>query len=153
MKKVINGRLYNTDTATEIGYDSKYAISDFNHWEETLYKKKTGEYFLLGEGGPMSKYSRTVGMNEWSGGSKIIPLTDEEARQWAEDHMEADDYEMHFDYLQTDAERCYDLLLDLVGTEVMGRLNKSADNRGMNVMLLIDEILKNAVNYLDDEED
>ena len=45
MKKIINGRKYDTETAKEIGYWSNgYPCSDFNHCEETLYLKKTGEY-------------------------------------------------------------------------------------------------------------
>ena len=46
MKKVINGLLYNTETAKEIGYHSENFPGDFKYVCETLYKKKTGEYFL-----------------------------------------------------------------------------------------------------------
>ena len=43
MKKVINRRMYNTDTAEEIdNYESHYLSSDFHYYEETLYRKKTG---------------------------------------------------------------------------------------------------------------
>ena len=56
MKKIINGRKYDTETAKEIGYWSNgYPCSDFNHCEETLYLKKTGEYFLYGEGGALTE--------------------------------------------------------------------------------------------------
>ncbi|MBQ6343937.1 MAG: hypothetical protein IJI41_12490 [Anaerolineaceae bacterium] len=54
--------------------------------------KKNGEFFLYGEGGPLSKYQKQVGMNEWSGGEVIIPMTIEDARDWAEEHLDADDY-------------------------------------------------------------
>ena len=92
MKKIINNRLYDTDTAKELGSDSYLYPRDFAHWEETLYIKRTGEYFLHGVGGPSSKYAVTIGQNSWSGGEKIIPLTMDAARQWAEDHLSADDY-------------------------------------------------------------
>jgi hypothetical protein len=40
----------------------------------------------------MSKYAKTISSNEWSGGEKIIPCTYDEARKWAEDHLDGDDY-------------------------------------------------------------
>ena len=48
MKKVIRGRVYDTETAQEIGSTCGGGENrtDFHYWEETLYKKKTGEYFL-----------------------------------------------------------------------------------------------------------
>ena len=93
MKKIINGKLYNTETAVTLGsYTSEGAARDFGYFEETLYRKKTGEMFLYGEGGPMSHYSVSCGQNSWSGGEKIIPLTDGEARKWAEQHLSADEY-------------------------------------------------------------
>lgn len=97
MKKIIRGRLYDTDTAKMIGYDSYSNSRDFAHWSETLYRKKTGEFFLDGEGGPNSKYAVCTGQNEWSGGEKIIPLTYDEAREWAEEHLDADTYMQYFE--------------------------------------------------------
>lgn len=97
MKKVIRGRLYDTDTAKEIGYDSYSNSRDFAHWSETLYRKRTGEFFLDGEGGPASKYSVCTGQNEWSGGEKIIPMTYDEAREWTEKHLDADTYMQYFE--------------------------------------------------------
>ena len=47
MKKIINGKKYDTETATSVGeYSSNYACSDYKYYDETLYKKKTGEFFL-----------------------------------------------------------------------------------------------------------
>ena len=47
-KKIINNRMYNTETAKQLGYWSNgYTPSDFYFAEETLYQKKTGEYFWL----------------------------------------------------------------------------------------------------------
>ena len=65
---------------------------DFNHMEEVLYRKRTGEFFLYGEGGPMTKYAQSTGQNSWSGGDMIIPLTAAKAREWAEEHLDADEY-------------------------------------------------------------
>lgn len=94
MKKIIKGRLYDTDTAKEIAADGNgLSPRDFRSYSETLYLKRTGEYFLCGEGGPMTKYARRYcDGNGLIGGSGIIPLTAEEAREWGEKHMSADDY-------------------------------------------------------------
>ena len=97
MKKIINGRMYNTDTAFSIGEWSNMSdIRDFNYCSETLYRKRGGEYFLHGEGNAASKYARSSGQNVWSGGEQIIPLSYDNARQWAEEHLDADDYESEF---------------------------------------------------------
>lgn len=97
MKKIINGKRYDTKTATEISsWENTPYSSDFNHYSERLFQKRTGEYFLYGRGGPSSKYSESAGQNQWSGGEQIAALSPEEAREWAEAHMDADDYAEHF---------------------------------------------------------
>lgn len=97
MKRIINGKKYDTATAKEIGSASNGGgWRDFSHWEETLYRKKTGEFFLFGEGGPMTCYSVSCGQNSWSGGSAIRPLTEAEAKEWAERYLDVDDYEEIF---------------------------------------------------------
>ncbi len=96
MKKIINGKKYDTNTARFIGYAGYSYPGDLSFWLERLYRKKTGEFFLHGVGGAMSKYAHRAGLNEWSGGEEIIPLSPEEARKWAEEHLNADEYELAF---------------------------------------------------------
>lgn len=96
MKKIINGKKYDTDTAKNLGSAGYNHLGDFSFWREELYQKKTGEFFLYGKGGAMSKYARRTGLNEWSGGEEIIPLSPEEARKWAEKNIEAEEYERIF---------------------------------------------------------
>lgn len=105
MKKVIGGKRYDTNTAKEVGYTSFGSRRDFQYWEETLYRKNTGEYFLHGVGGPASRYAETVGMNQWSGGAKIIPLTLEAAQGWAEEHLDGDEYEKIFGAVEETGEK------------------------------------------------
>lgn len=93
MNKIINGKRYDTETAKALAFDSYSNPSDFNYWSETLYQKRTGEFFLHGEGGAMSKYAESAGQNEWSGGEEIIPLSVDSAQEWAEEHLSADEYE------------------------------------------------------------
>ena len=97
MKKVIDGVLYNTETATEIASDSYSNPSDFNHWEEVLYRTKKGSWFLLGSGGPSSRYSVSIDTNSWSGSNdNIAPLEPREAMQWLERAEEHDLILEHF---------------------------------------------------------
>ena len=56
-KKIINGRMYNTDTTEVLGsWDNGYPRGDFSFEEQTLHKKKTGEYFVYASGGAQSNF-------------------------------------------------------------------------------------------------
>jgi hypothetical protein len=96
MKKIANGVRYNTETATAIAdCDNRYPLNDFNYCREILYKTKNGNWFLFGEGGPMSTYAESVG-NSSTGGSDIRPLSDGEAQNWLEEHDCVYELEEHF---------------------------------------------------------
>lgn len=94
MKKVINGKMYNTETATCIGCKCTNALSqrDFRYREEKLYQKRTKEFFLYGEGGALTEYAEYVTGCGYTYGEKIIPLSEEEAKEWVEKNMDADEY-------------------------------------------------------------
>lgn len=92
MKKIINGKLYDTDTATYIDSYEYGNPGDFRRISETLYRKKTGELFLHGEGGPLSKYAESCGNNSWCGGETIIPECDFDVKRWVADHCDVDTY-------------------------------------------------------------
>lgn len=96
MKKIINGKKYDTSTAKEIGIASaNCSYSDFSYWSEVLYQKKTGEFFIHGEGGANSKYScYEGGMYCW--GESIVPISINDAKKWAEKYMTAEEYEELF---------------------------------------------------------
>lgn len=90
MEKIINNRRYNTATATSLGIDG--GGDGFREWREELFRKRNGEFFLYGQGGPMTKYAHQAGGNCWCEGEKITPLAPEEARQWAEEHLDTEEY-------------------------------------------------------------
>lgn len=93
MKKIIDGKMYNTETATEIHhFNNGLPYSDFNYLEESLYKKKTGEFFLAGNGGAMTKYAHHCADRTSCGGEGIFPLTEDRAKLWAEKHMTTEKY-------------------------------------------------------------
>lgn len=94
MKKVINGHSYDTNTAKQLGYhDADCSCTDFAWYEETLYRTKAGYFFLHGSGNAASKYSKSCGQNEWCGSEAIVPISEQEAKSWAEKHLDGDAYE------------------------------------------------------------
>lgn len=90
MKKIINGKMYNTDTAKEL-FHYWNGNHGFGRISETLYRKKTGEYFLYGVGGARTRYAEKSG-GVYYEGCAIIPLSVESAKVWAEKHLDADRY-------------------------------------------------------------
>jgi hypothetical protein len=92
MKKVIEGKTYNTETAELLGtWSNHYGSNDFKHCTEELYKTGKGQFFVYGEGGPMSRWGQSYG-NSTSGGDGILLLTETEAQGWAEAHLTATEY-------------------------------------------------------------
>ena len=104
MKKIISGKRYDTETAKEVGY---YSINpgQLNELTETLYRKNTGEFFLHGEGGPQTKYATADGLSGWASGERILPLSIAEAKEWAEAHMTAEEYEAVFEIAEDDTDK------------------------------------------------
>lgn len=102
MKKIIRGRRYDTATAKLVGeYETGY-IGDFDWVNEKLYQKATGEFFLAGKGGARTRWStRTI--DGYASGDGILPLTLEEAREWAEEHLSVKEVENLF-RIPSDAE-------------------------------------------------
>lgn len=142
MKKIINNLVYNTKTAREVA-TSERNPGQFSYVSETLYRKKTGEYFLYGEGGPESKYSKPSGQNSWVGGEKIIPLTYEEALKWSEDNLDADDYIEEFGDPGEGEEMEYDevrFTLTLPG-EVHRKLQQQQSQTGETMAAIVAQIL------------
>ncbi len=92
MKRIIKGKMYNTETAKHIGSQGNgLGRSDFRYINEELYQKKTGEFFLAGEGGALTKYA-DVSEYGRDFGSGIVPLTEDAAREWVEEYMSVSTY-------------------------------------------------------------
>lgn len=144
MKKYINGKKYDTATAREVGsWSNNRGYRDFSHCEESLYRKKTGEYFLYGSGGPMSKYAVSEGQNSWSGGSDITPLTFDEARVWAEEHLDGDEYEAIFGEIADDDTEC--LISAIVKASSRDRLRRTMEQTGKTAGQILDELIEGAL--------
>lgn len=92
MRKIINGKMYDTEKAEYIGsYDNGCCRNHCNFYEAELYKTKKGNYFIYENGGPNSSCGICEG-DRWIGGSNIYTVSEKEARQWSERHLEIDDY-------------------------------------------------------------
>jgi hypothetical protein len=104
MKKVINGKTYNTDTAELIGdWHNGYPRNDFRTCSEELFKTSKGAYFIAGNGGAMTEWGEPCGGTARCGGSGIRPIDEAEALEWAEQHLDAEEVEKYFGHLITEA--------------------------------------------------
>lgn len=83
MRKVIRGKLYDTEKAKEVGSWSNGAWNN-DYFRSTLYRKRTGEYFRCDQFG------------EYNFDEVIEPVTFEQAREWAECHLDGDEYIAEF---------------------------------------------------------
>ena len=143
MRKVIKGRTYNTETSKQIGsWDNGIHGSDFKSCQEDLYKNTKGAYFLVGEGGPMSKYAVTHG-NSTSGSKELIPMTATEAQDWAEERLTVDEYEAEFGVQE---EATSDLTTrERVGmtidSELMTRFREHSTKTGVPMSRMIDKAI------------
>ena len=140
MKKIIKGKVYDTTTAAEIGSWESGRPGDFNRFEETLYQKRTGEFFLHGEGGPQTKYAESVGNGDWCEGEQIIPLSWDAAREWAESHLTADAYEKAFGEVAEDESRTTVTLSLSAGAVETAK--RAAAQYGVSLSAYIESLIK-----------
>ena len=140
MKRIINQKRYNTEKAEKVGeYWNGLSKSDFGHITETLYRKRTGEFFLHGVGGANTKYAKAVGTNCWQGDERLMPLEFETARKWAEKHLDADQYEEIFGAVtEDDSRKVVTLSLTMTAIE---KLKKATSKLGMTQSDIVDMLI------------
>ena len=140
MKRIINQKRYNTEKAEKVGeYWNGLSKSDFGHITETLYRKRTGEFFLHGQGGANTKYAKAVGTNCWQGDERLMPLEFEAARKWAEEHLDADQYEEIFGAVtEDDSRKVVTLSLTMTAIE---KLKKATSKLGMTQSDIVDMLI------------
>jgi len=138
MKKVIEGALYNTATAKEIGH-WRNGSDGFNWCKETLFRTKAGKYFLDGEGGANSKYSSQSG-NTWYDGERIIPVTPSAAAIWAEEHLDADEYAEIFGEPEEAGDERVALNLT-VSAATKARLEKMREDTGKSISQIVEDMI------------
>ena len=92
VKRIIDGKTYNTETATQLASwssasDPATANQQYEHGG-VLYQTRFGAYFVV-------QYDES--QDPWDGNyEKLIPLDPEQALRWAEKHCSADDVEAIF---------------------------------------------------------
>jgi len=104
MKRVIDGKLYDTGTALEVAtWNNGHYPGDFHRCEETLYGTRKGAWFLHGEGGALSAYAEAHG-NDRCGGEALVPMTREQAFEWCQQRkVDPDVIQEHFSDLVEEA--------------------------------------------------
>lgn len=125
MGKIINGRKYDETTAKLVGsWDNGLYTNDFNYRSEDLYRKKTGEFFL----------------HCWR--SQYVPLTYGEAQDWAEKHLDSEEYEKIFGEVYEDKEDA--ILTARVSPAIKRKVSQLASKNGCS----FSEIVSIAINDL-----
>lgn len=138
MRKIINGKRYDTETAREVGAHANGMLaSDLSYVCETLYVKRNGEYFLHGEGGAMSKYAQSYGNGSWGGGERIMPLSYEAAQEWSELNLDAVEYESEFAVVE-DEDTCQ-MTCYVKGT-TLALIRRAAQREGATIGGVVDRL-------------
>ena len=90
MRQFIDGTTYDTSAASLVAiYSNGLPPSDIERCEEVLYRKATGEYFLHGVGGALTRWHDLEPGGGCLGGEGIAPLTEAEACDWVDSHARA----------------------------------------------------------------
>ena len=91
MRKIIAGHLYNTETAQRVA-SSGGCLSNFYETCETLYRTRSGAWFLHGESSAGGAYGRSSeGGNTLSGGDAIVLMSPQDVCDWASSSRLTDD--------------------------------------------------------------
>jgi hypothetical protein len=138
-KKIINGAKYDTETAKKLGeWTNGHRYGEFSYCEESLYRTKSGKYFIYGSGGATSKYAVSNGDNGWSGGSQIITMSRSAAMEWAEEKLDGDDYEAAFGPVEEGTEQ----LCITVPADLKAQMWEIAEQRKISISALAEELLR-----------
>ena len=105
MKAIIDGKRYDTETATAVA-DLRYphAYDDFHYSKETLYKTRNFAWFLVVERAIFSKNGIPVGQDGHGLCKRIIPVSVAEAQTWLEQFNKQIALEEHFGASLQDAQ-------------------------------------------------
>lgn len=79
MKKIINNKLYDTDTSTLIYDVQEGYINDYHYLRKRLFITKNGAYFTVEEGGAGTCYRESDGYGNYTSRRILSSLTREEA--------------------------------------------------------------------------
>ena len=129
MKKYIHGKLYNTDTSSLLASREYGEKASAAWYVESLFRKRSGELFLYGEGGDASPY----------GSARIVPLTWDDARQWAESRLPEEEYAAIFE--PEDAVGAKERLLLSLSSSAAGFARRGAAIEGKSLSAYIEGLI------------
>lgn len=76
MKKVINGLIYDTETAKPLG-ECRHSRGYVTIMRDTLFRTENGDYFV---------YSALTDGADWERGISITHMSFDEAQEWLKEH-------------------------------------------------------------------
>lgn len=93
MKKIIERKMYNTETAKLIGtYDSSKSPNAEEGVYEELYRKENGEFFIYGKGNESSALGVPNVEGYCPNGEYCHVLDEDSAKDWIMWYLDADVY-------------------------------------------------------------
>lgn len=124
MRRIIKNKVYDTSTAKKMG-TYRGLFGDY----ESLYRKKTGEFFLHAYGGPNSKES-------------IMLLTYDKAQEWAGAALTEEQYEVIFFGAVDEGVTETEALTVQLPTAILIQLRRQTDKSGQLIKEAVAEALR-----------
>ena len=136
MKKIIGGSVCDTEKARLLGkFDSCEDRGSLTWTRESLFRTKSGKYFLHCEGNTNTIYAERTGDGWYSPGQQIRLISEEAAKSWAEQHLGNDEYEAAFG--ETEERTVVSVL-----PATRRKLEKLKADTGMSYCEIIDKAVK-----------
>lgn len=130
MRKILQNKVYDTDTASKImsvTLEAERSRDKKDIVTESLYRKRTGEFFLVRE----DMY-----------GTKVLPQTYNDAKAWGiNNQMPQETIKSAF--WESDSSPKKEALLISIPASMISRLRMEASSRNMSVSGLLEEIIQN----------
>ena len=143
MKKIINNKLYDTATAKKLAEWDQNGADAQNYIAESLYRKKTGEFFIFGNGGVNTKYAKIGRSKGFEPGCEILPLSLDQAKAWASDHLSSHEYDDIFgDIIEEDGSTTAHIRLP---SALLEAVRRHAQEKGVTIAEFIRAAIVDAV--------
>ena len=128
-----------TATAKKLAEWDENGTDPLNYIAEALYRKKTGEFFVFGDGGANTKYARIGRLKVFEPGSAILPMSLEQAKEWALDRLPKNEYDDIFgDMIDDDGSTTFPSMWNEIvclTTDGQGRINRLLTDEGKSYMV------------------
>ena len=146
MKKIMDGSLYNTETAKALASYENQKEQNSAYFCETLYQTKSGKYFLHGKGGGSTIYANITPSKGYrynnEPGEAIRPLSHKEARKWAEEFLDVEQYMVLFEPVDEDGETGARVPLNLsVSLACKNKLNRLREERRQSMSVIVEHLV------------